>query len=586
MATAAEASNQRRSKRAMNGSQLGPERWDEWTAHLARRKSPVPPAKLLPAKQGGALAWALPDSVRAAGSEELIARLHKLKPTSRAQVKWVTTEVESWIEALDTRPADASLAIEAVAWAHALPVLSQVLPAAPWCQLLEHLTDVAEEANQAGLSNDPLPHQLLTGELPLTLAYSFPELANCKGMFTAARQSLSQSIVELLDGEGLVHARHLQIARPLLACWTRCGVLGKTLRPYCFASEAKTQYEWLVLQTLRLTRHDGSQMLSSDAAGGWSSSLLKAALSLGGDAEDREIAASIKPGRKSPERSKAKLPSPAVHSEWATGAVLRRDWSSTRDQVAVAYDNQEVRLELDTANQTIFSGPCNPDLQFNGKDLTIEGDWEEVCWQTDSDLDYLELETKLSQGFKVQRQILLAREDRFLFIADAVLGQTAGDISYRHLLPLCDGITFRGESETHEGTLVGRKRLAAVLPLQLPEWRAEREAGSLCQVSGGLELRQSYHGTRLLAPLFIDLDPQRIGKPITWRRLTIGEKLDTVRPDVAAGYRVQIAKQQWLIYRSLARVANRSLLGQNLFSEFVVGRFTDAGETENLIDIE
>ena len=128
------------------------------------------------------------------------------------------------------------------------------------------------------------------------------------------RQSLSQGIVELLDGQGMSHARHLNLVRPLLACWTRCGYLGKTMRPYCFASQAKTQYEWLVLQTLRLSRLDGSQMLSSDASGEWSSTLLEAALALGGDTEDREIAASILPGRKSPQQLTSKLPCPAIHS--------------------------------------------------------------------------------------------------------------------------------------------------------------------------------------------------------------------------------------------------------------------------------
>lgn len=585
MATA-EASKQRKSKGSMNGSKLGPQRWEEWTAHLAHRESPAAPADLLPTQQGIALAWALPDAVKASGTEELVTRLNKLKPRSRAAANWVTTEVESWLEALDTRAATASLAIEAVAWARALPALSQVLPAAPWCQLLEQLGEIAAEAAKVDLSSDPLTNQVLTGELPLTLAYLLPELANCKRMFADARQSLTQGIVELLDGQGLMHARNLELLRPLLACWTRCGYLGKTMRTYCFASQAKTQYEWLVLQTLRLSRHDGSQMLSNDAAGEWSSPLLTAALALGGDAEDREIAASILPGRKSSQASSAKLPSPAVHSEWAMTGVLRRDWTRSSDQLSVMYDDKQLLVELNTSNGTIFSGPCNPAVQFNGEELAVQDDWEEVCWQTDADLDYLELETKLGHGLKVQRQMLLARKDRFLFIADAVFGDDSGDINYRHVLPLCDGISFRPESDTHEGILVGRKRLGAVLPLQLPEWRAEREAGSLQQVGDGLELQQSFHGQRLLAPLLIDLDPRRIGKPTTWRRLTISQRLETVRADVAAGYRVQIGRQQWLIYRSLAPVANRSLLGQNFVSEFVVARFTESGEAEELIEIE
>ena len=55
---------------------------------------------------------------------------------------------------------------------------------------------------------------------------------------------------------------------------------------------------------------------------------------------------------------------------------------------------------------------------------------------------------------------------------------------------------------------------------------------------------------------------------------------------MAVGYRVAIGKKQWLIYRSLARPANRSLLGHNLESETLVARFDRRGEVESLIEIE
>ncbi len=56
--------------------------------------------------------------------------------------------------------------------------------------------------------------------------------------------------------------------------------------------------------------------------------------------------------------------------------------------------------------------------------------------------------------------------------------------------------------------------------------------------------------------------------------------------EVAVGYRVQVGKQQWLFYRSLAKAANRSLLGQNLSSEFFVARFDSQGDAQELIEIE
>jgi hypothetical protein len=57
--------------------------------------------------------------------------------------------------------------------------------------------------------------------------------------------------------------------------------------------------------------------------------------------------------------------------------------------------------------------------------------------------------------------------------------------------------------------------------------------------------------------------------------------------EVAVGYRIQCAKMQWLVYQSLAPRANRTLLGHNLASEYLVGRFlATSGEVDELLEIE
>lgn len=586
MATATQVGKERQSTRKTNGRKLGPERWDEWTEHLERRQMPATLIDLLPGSPGLPLLWAVPGSVKTSESAELISRLQRLKPGSRAAVKRIASELESWIEGLDIRRPDVAMALEALAWTHALPILSQVLPAAPWCELLDQLTSIANESAAIDLREDPLTQQLLAGELSLTLAYLLPELADCKSLASAARDSLSQGLVELLDGEGTPRGSQIEMLRPLLACWTRCGYLGQTMKPYAFTSSARLQYEWLVLQAMRLCRHDGTQVLSHDVASEWTPALFESALALGGDRDDHEIGELALPSRKGSRKTTSKLPSPAMHSEWSSSALLRRDWNRQSDRLAVSYGDSQVAVELCAGNQVVFSGPCNPELQIDGDGLAFEQDWDEVCWLSDDDLDYIEIQINLDHGVKVQRQILLAREERFLFMADAILATEIADISYRNVLPLASGVNFRAEDESRDGMLVGRKRIGAVLPLQLPEWRSDREGGALEQVDEGLQLRQSCQGQCMLAPLFIDLDPKRVGRPLTWRRLTVARQLETVQADVAVGYRVQAANQQWLIYRSLGPILNTSLLGQNFCSEFVVGRFTEQGEIENLIEIE
>ena len=58
-------------------------------------------------------------------------------------------------------------------------------------------------------------------------------------------------------------------------------------------------------------------------------------------------------------------------------------------------------------------------------------------------MDYLELEMHYSGGWKLQRQLLMAREDHFLFAADALLGPREMTFRYESRLPLAAGVVVR-----------------------------------------------------------------------------------------------------------------------------------------------
>lgn len=145
---------------------------------------------------------------------------------------------------------------------------------------------------------------------------------------------------------------------------------------------------------------------------------------------------------------------------------------------------------------------------------------------------------------------------------------------------------FGQAAESWEGFLLKDRAAALVLPLGLPEWRAERGPGSLRTAGNALELCQGGRGGAILAPLFIDLKPKRITRGSTWRRLTVAANQSIQPPEVAVGYRIASGNDQWLIYRSLAPAANRTLLGHNLISELLIARFGRDGEVQSLIEIE
>ena len=120
----------------------------------------------------------------------------------------------------------------------------------------------------------------------------------------------------------------------------------------------------------------------------------------------------------------------------------------------------------------------------------------------------------------------------------------------------------------------------------MPEWRAQSHYGELKGIAEGLELRQSTAGQRLYAPLFVDLDRSRFRRRMTWRQLTVAESLTPLPAEVATGFRVAIGDQQWIIYRSLARRGNRTLLGHNLATESLIARFGKDGEVTSIVEIE
>jgi hypothetical protein len=280
---------------------------------------------------------------------------------------------------------------------------------------------------------------------------------------------------------------------------------------------------------------------------------------------------------------------PGYYCAEARRALLRREKYAPHDELLVDFSGPQVTVELAAADVPLVRGVWSWRAAAGGEALSAAGEWGEVCWHREEACDYLEIELPLAGGWKIERQMVLARQDRFLFLADALLGPTADpvEIRYEQALPLASEVGVDGTKETRELTILkhGRNR-ATVLPLALSEWRAEFCHAELTAGGDRLELAQAALGRSLYSPLWIDLDPRRRKQPITWRRLTVGENLAVVQRDVAAGYRVQAGRQQWLIYRSLTPFGNRSVLGHNTAYSFVCGRIKKDGGFDPIVEIE
>jgi hypothetical protein len=535
------------------------------------------------------LKWAVPDAYADQPAPRLLKRLTRLAHRrQRLPVSSTARRLTDWLAAAHSTRPDAVRALEALAWSHLLPQLATVVTSDQWQQLWSALHALADEGAGIGLTDEPLTHQLLTGELPLTLAWLFPDLPRSRGLVRAAVRALSRGVAELLDGDGLPHAAHWGAFLSLAACWTRCVLLSQSAGWTCFDAEARVQYDGLALQLVRALRPDGTLSLSRGLSGDWSPDLVRVLMALQPDRVLRTLARRVLPGGSAtpvPRRSR-KWPAPSVYSEEAGACVMRAHWSRKSPQFTCLFDGDRLCGELGTDGRVLWSGDMTPQVLIDGQRLELQSAWTELCWFTDEDVDYLELEADLSHGWQLQRQMLLARQDHVFVVADAVLGPRAASVRYDARFPLAEDVRFEPLAETREGVLRNSRALCTVLPLALPEWRAGAGAGDLRTDAHHLQLTMEEHTPRFYAPLWFDLAPHRVAERRTWRQLTVAEAMQVRSRDVAVAYRVQVGAAQWLLYRSLAARRSRSVLGQNLSAEFVAARFEQDGTLDQWIEIE
>jgi hypothetical protein len=489
------------------------------------------------------------------------------------------------------------MALQMLALAYSLPKLAIDVPAETWWFLVERLRTIATEAIAQRISpaSDPgeiVRNQLLSGELPLALGYLFPELRAHHALRDDARAALSESLVELTDGQGLPHARLLPVFGPLFACWTRVRQIGQHLKRGAWSRAADVQYEWIVRNAIRLADRAGAFVLSrSPDCSTWCKGLFRTALDLAGDRGDyaaAQIALPREAFKKSKATEKKYVPEPSLNSDWSSITTMSDGWSQRDARLALSYGDASPVIELSVDGDRIFDGAWQSQTFCDGATVESIGEWEQLCWESGKRFDFLELGLSLTSGLRLERQILFGREDRVLYFADIVFDVDRQPRSLQHTFsfPLANSIMWKPETESRDGILAGVRARAAVMPLALREWRADPRGGSLTEHEGRLSLTQQAKGRAICCSMFIDLARKRSAKERTWRQLTIGDTLEVVPSDVAVGYRIQSGSDQWLVYRSLGQPGNRTLLGHNVAGEFCAGRFSSAGKFKEWIEIE
>ena len=556
-----------------------PGRWEKYSRLLGGESQRKP---------NSPLAWAVPHSVLNGDTLPTIKRWYrsigaqrKLRSTAREVMTATGTLTLGAGGQLRT---DAESALLAIAAAQAMGAIAAKSDQGQWHQTLDHLLDMSVSP-RSDWELSPWGYQLVSVELPMTLAFMLPEIETMEQTGQEAAIRMNNSLSAMLDLDGWPFADHLPVLAPLAASWTRCL---KMARKAGFPSDpaVNEQVQLLVPQIFRLMRNDGSLMLSnhqdSPIEGEFENQLLSL---MKGKRRNRKFAQVCR--QKKPKTADVlaiDLPESSL-SEWASSGVYQSQWRRRSPKLAIDYSNQQCRIEVGR-DLPLLGGQTMPEIRLGGQLLEPVSDFEVVCDEQNDDLDFLELEIELSRGVQLQRQFILSRNDDFLIVADAVLATEVGGLDYRCKWPLAPGVSGMQETETRELYLTAGKIQSLVLPLALPEWKVARHNGQLDFDDDGLELRQNSSGRALYAPLVFDLSPKRSKRPRTWRPLTVAEQLKIVPNDVASAFRIQLDKQQWILYRSLGEKGNRTFMGENFNGELFLGSFDTNGQVKPLLQIE
>lgn len=567
-------------------------------------------AKLFPdAAAGSVLRWGLATAADQPVSplQAALCQLASGQPTSRWRgdaVDWELAAEELLRDIDDTclcGRVDLRTASEAVLWAYALPPLRAPMQEASWRALCQGLDRLARHCQQ--IPDPAAPVRLIGGgELALVM-----------------RLRLGELVAEVLAGQAVDGLRQwCDSGEPAIGAAVRGQgrsarlVLASLLRQRrLIAVVTKQKLKQAQLGTLielggwvaALTRRDGTAVFSSLSRGevreDWQAGGLFAAIRalephLLGPAVDVVLGERPSGGRLAWEIS---LPETLWHSELAGVAALLPQWDMRRGRMFVDYAGEDFCVELQCGRHAVVAGNWEAAIAVDGSEQAAAGPWMHVCEYSDDDAQYLEFEQDWTGGVRLQRQIMVLRDDRCVLLADAVLreeGQPSAVIDYFGRLPLTDRFRAEAEAETTEFWLrdaKGQRRVMVLSPLA-SEWRGGRTAARLeLSADGNFKLHAataagSVNGGGVFAPLWFDFQRRRFDRPRTWRQLTVADELRIVAGDEAVAQRIQCGSEQWVLYRSLRGERTRTFLGKHLLADFYCARFHPGdGRMEDLLTV-
>ena len=514
-------------------------------------------------------------------------------------------KIGKWIsQQLPKSSHDPYVALVCAGWIHALPEVGRNISPSLWLEVLQCALTQVDRAWENGPTNGLFPWIVWACEVPLALAKQLSHLGGKDRIVSETLNRIALLLEESSDDPRGFMARGGQDLRAILACIIRCRWSADALRARKWYPPQRRALGKLAITTLALSDAEGRQLLFDRDDTTLDEEFWIALNHLAGDNKKLQLATACalpdsigkaigeKPSKRRKESTiDVLMPKHSQYWDKCSIVTMRRSWRDRGCRVAVDFSSDVIWLDvLGQDGQRVLSGDWDVQVFRKQEPVSLDVSWQEVCWFSDDDVDYLELECAVEDVCKIQRQVMLMRDEGIVYFADALIAEKADDWSVQSIWTAPNDIHLKSEAKTTEGKLVRtgseEQTAALLLPVGMPEWRRSRSHAKMGFNGSTLFLQCETQSKNLYSPLVMSLRGNQQTQAFTWRQLTIAEELQIQPRDIAEAYRVQINRDQWVFYRSLTPCTRRTVMGLHLNTEFYAGRFSRSdGEFEPIVEV-
>ncbi len=529
-------------------------------------------------------------------SKDLVATADQVAAASKIG-KWISQQ-------LPKSGHDPYVALVCAGWIHALPDVGRSISPSLWLEVLQCALTQVDRAWEQGPTDGLFPWIVWSCEVPLALAKQLSHLGGKDRIVSETLNRIALLLEESADDSQSFLLRGGQDLRSLLACIIRCRWSADEVGARKWYPPQRKAIGKLAIATLALCDAEGRQLLFDREDTTLDVDFWIALNQLAGENKKLKLATACalpdsignaletKPSKlRKDVTNDVLMPKHSHYWEKNSIVTMRRSWRDRGCRVAVDFSSDVVWLDvLGQDGQRVLSGDWDIKLLRKQQPVPIDVSWQEVCWFSDDDVDYLELECAVEDVCKIQRQVMLMRDEGIVYFADALIAEESDDWSIESLWTTPNDIRLHSEPKTTEGKLVRsgneEQTAALLLPVAMPEWRRSPSNAKMGFNDSTLFLQSSTQSKNLYSPLVMALRGNERPQAFTWRQLTIAEELQIQPRNVAEAYRVQVNRDQWVFYRSLTPCTRRTVMGLHLNTEFYAGRFSRSdGEFEPILEV-